>query len=141
MWLHGEAVAAGMAMAADMSYRLGWIEKDILDRTVRLLERAKLPIAAPAVSPRIARLVSRQVTEVDVSFSSALRQLEDGHSLLRGGTQRLWPHCNSAWRVPAVCSVTALCGCWSAPNLLLHMQCGSQCRTPFQTLRCHGTAG
>ena len=52
VWLHGEAVAAGTVMAADMSYRLGWIEKDILDRTVRLLERAKLPIAAPAVSPQ-----------------------------------------------------------------------------------------
>ena len=49
MWLHGEAVAAGTVMAADMSYRLGWIERDILDRTVRLLERAKLPVAAPAV--------------------------------------------------------------------------------------------
>ncbi|KAK9833984.1 hypothetical protein WJX81_000678 [Elliptochloris bilobata] len=48
VWLHGEAVAAGTVMAADMSYRLGWIEKDVLDRTVRLLERAKLPIAAPA---------------------------------------------------------------------------------------------
>lgn len=51
VWLHGEAVAAGTVMAADMSYRLGWIERDILDRTVRLLERAKLPIAAPAVRP------------------------------------------------------------------------------------------
>ena len=50
MWLHGEAVAAGTVMAADMSHRLGWIERDILDRTVRLLQRAKLPIAAPAVS-------------------------------------------------------------------------------------------
>lgn len=49
MWLHGEAVSAGTVMAADMSYRLGWIERDILDRTVRLLERAKLPVAAPAV--------------------------------------------------------------------------------------------
>ena len=49
VWLHGEAVSAGTVMAADMSYRLGWIERDILDRTVRLLERAKLPVAAPAV--------------------------------------------------------------------------------------------
>lgn len=52
VWLHGEAVAAGMVMAAEMSHRLGWIERDILDRTVRLLQRAKLPIAAPAVRPR-----------------------------------------------------------------------------------------
>lgn len=51
VWLHGEAVAAGTVMAADMSHRLGWIERDILDRTVALLQRAKLPIAAPAVRP------------------------------------------------------------------------------------------
>jgi len=49
VWLHGEAVAAGMVMAADMSLRLGWIERDVLDRTVRLLQRAQLPVTAPAV--------------------------------------------------------------------------------------------
>lgn len=42
-WLHGEAVAAGMVMAADLSHRLGWIERDVLDRTVALLERCNLP--------------------------------------------------------------------------------------------------
>jgi 3-dehydroquinate synthase len=26
-WLHGEAVSAGMVMAADMSFRLGWIDQ------------------------------------------------------------------------------------------------------------------
>ena len=31
-WLHGEAVAAGTVMAADLSHRLGWIDKSILDR-------------------------------------------------------------------------------------------------------------
>lgn len=31
-WLHGEAVAAGTAMAADMSVRLGWIDESIRDR-------------------------------------------------------------------------------------------------------------
>ena len=57
VWLHGEAVAAGTVMAADMSHRLGWIERDVLDRTVRLLQRAKLPIAAPAVSPPVPGLI------------------------------------------------------------------------------------
>ena len=33
-WLHGEAVSAGTVMAADLSYRLGWIDKDIYDRHV-----------------------------------------------------------------------------------------------------------
>ncbi len=49
MWLHGEAVAAGMVMAADMSHRLGWIDQSILDRTRRLLQRAKLPVEVPQV--------------------------------------------------------------------------------------------
>ena len=62
MWLHGEAVAAGTVMAADMSHRLGWIERDVLDRTVRLLQRAKLPIAAPAVRPRLLWPMNRYVT-------------------------------------------------------------------------------
>eukprot|EP00250_Pteridium_aquilinum_P007711 c17379_g1_i1 orf=267-1604(+) len=46
-WLHGEAVAAGTAMAADMSVRLGWIDKSLQSRILSLLERAKLPVAPP----------------------------------------------------------------------------------------------
>lgn len=46
-WLHGEAVAAGTAMAADMSVRLGWIDKPLQSRILNLLERAKLPTAPP----------------------------------------------------------------------------------------------
>lgn len=46
-WLHGEAVAAGMVMAVDLSCRLGWLERSILDRAVALLEQAKLPVTPP----------------------------------------------------------------------------------------------
>lgn len=46
-WLHGEAVSVGMVMAAHMSVELGWIDRSIYDRTVRLLERAKLPTRLP----------------------------------------------------------------------------------------------
>ena len=49
VWLHGEAVAAGMVMAADMSVRLGWTEEEILQRTVALLEKAELPTRPPKV--------------------------------------------------------------------------------------------
>ncbi|GIL58156.1 hypothetical protein Vafri_13011 [Volvox africanus] len=47
VWLHGEAVAAGTVMAADLSYRLGWIDKALYDRIVSLLARARLPILPP----------------------------------------------------------------------------------------------
>eukprot|EP00891_Asterochloris_glomerata_P000746 jgi/Astpho2/746/fgenesh1_pm.00016_%23_3_t len=46
-WLHGEAVSAGMVMAADLSHRLGWIDHNILNRTRQLLEAAKLPTDPP----------------------------------------------------------------------------------------------
>ena len=47
-WLHGEAVAAGTVMAADLSKRLGWISDEDLQRTITLLESAKLPVSPPA---------------------------------------------------------------------------------------------
>ncbi|KAK6924513.1 3-dehydroquinate synthase domain [Dillenia turbinata] len=46
-WLHGEAVAAGMVMAVDMSRRLGWIDDSIVRRVHNILEQAKLPTAPP----------------------------------------------------------------------------------------------
>lgn len=49
-WLHGEAVAAGTMMAADMSQRLGWIDGELVQRIRALNEKAKLPVAPPPVS-------------------------------------------------------------------------------------------
>ena len=48
-WLHGEAVAAGTIMAADLSSRLGWLSKEDVDRIQSLFERAGLPVVAPAL--------------------------------------------------------------------------------------------
>lgn len=48
-WLHGEAVAAGTMMAADMSQRLGWIDEALVQRIRALNEQAKLPVAPPPV--------------------------------------------------------------------------------------------
>lgn len=42
-WLHGEAVALGMVMAATLSYVQGWITEPELQRIRTLLERAGLP--------------------------------------------------------------------------------------------------
>ncbi|MRR49888.1 MAG: 3-dehydroquinate synthase [Rhodocyclaceae bacterium] len=47
VWLHGEAVAAGTVMAAELSRRLGWISEADVERVTRLLRRAKLPIRGP----------------------------------------------------------------------------------------------
>jgi 3-dehydroquinate synthase len=54
-WLHGEAVAAGMAMAADMSTRLGWLQPAERDRIVQLLTRLGLPVAPPRIGTQRGR--------------------------------------------------------------------------------------
>ena len=46
-WLHGEAVGAGMCMAADLSARLGWLDHGDLHRIRSLISRAGLPVAPP----------------------------------------------------------------------------------------------
>jgi 3-dehydroquinate synthase len=48
-WLHGEAVAAGMVLAADMSRQLGKIAPSDYERSVRLLQRLGLPTTAPRI--------------------------------------------------------------------------------------------
>lgn len=46
-WLHGEAIAAGMCMAADTAERLGWLSQDDCRRIERVFTAANLPIAPP----------------------------------------------------------------------------------------------
>ena len=47
VWLHGEAVAAGTMMAAELSFRLGWLDADDLERIEDLFRRAGLPTVGP----------------------------------------------------------------------------------------------
>jgi 3-dehydroquinate synthase len=49
-WLHGEAVAAGMVLAAGLSRRVTKLPADDADRLVRLLVRARLPVRPPALA-------------------------------------------------------------------------------------------
>ena len=49
IWLHGEAVAAGMVMAADLSCRLGHLARTDLERVRKLIVRAGLPVEGPAL--------------------------------------------------------------------------------------------
>ena len=50
-WLHGEAVAAGMVMAAELSALMGDLKKTEVGRVRELVRRAGLPIAGPALAP------------------------------------------------------------------------------------------
>nr|VFJ87986.1 MAG: 3-dehydroquinate synthase [Candidatus Kentron sp. H]VFJ89960.1 MAG: 3-dehydroquinate synthase [Candidatus Kentron sp. H]VFJ96336.1 MAG: 3-dehydroquinate synthase [Candidatus Kentron sp. H] len=46
-WLHGEAVAVGMVLAARLSARLGWLESADVLRIEALIHRAHLPVHVP----------------------------------------------------------------------------------------------
>ncbi len=49
VWLHGEAVAAGTVLAAQLSAKLGWLSADEVQFVEQLFSRANLPILAPAL--------------------------------------------------------------------------------------------
>ena len=53
-WLHGEAVGAGLLMAAAMSRESGLLEAAAVERLHRLLERVGLPVKISGVSPETA---------------------------------------------------------------------------------------
>ncbi len=46
-WLHGEAIATGMLLAAELSRDMGWIDDTAVQRVSALLQKARLPIQAP----------------------------------------------------------------------------------------------
>ena len=48
-WLHGEAVGAGMLLAADMSKRLGWVTSADVERVEGILRRFGLPVDVSAL--------------------------------------------------------------------------------------------
>jgi 3-dehydroquinate synthase len=49
--LHGEAVAAGMVMAADLSARQGWLTGSQAKRIKAAVEAFGLPVVAPSIDP------------------------------------------------------------------------------------------
>ena len=84
-WLHGEAIAAGMVMAAELSRDLGLVQAADAARVRALLKRAGLPIAGPALAPQ------RLVELMAVDKKAAQGQLRFvvlegiGRAALRGG--------------------------------------------------------
>jgi 3-dehydroquinate synthase len=59
-WLHGEAIAAGMLLAASLSQRASGLSVDDTNRLKRLIDRAGLPVAPPALGfDRWMELMSR----------------------------------------------------------------------------------
>ncbi len=65
-WLHGEAVAAGTCMAARLSQRLGWLDRDDVARIEDLYQRAGLPTTPPPAMgpPQFLELMARDKKNV-----------------------------------------------------------------------------
>jgi 3-dehydroquinate synthase len=51
-WLHGEGVAAGMVMAAELSRRLGLVDEVFVARLRSLIERAGLPVRGAVIGTK-----------------------------------------------------------------------------------------
>jgi 3-dehydroquinate synthase len=52
VWLHGEGVAAGMVMAAELSRELGLVDAPFVARLRGLIERVGLPVQGPVLDAR-----------------------------------------------------------------------------------------
>jgi 3-dehydroquinate synthase len=48
-WLHGEAVGCGMVMAAQLSHRLGLVDRAFVERLTALIEKVGLPTVGPVL--------------------------------------------------------------------------------------------
>lgn len=66
-WLHGEAVAAGMVLAARLSNQMGWIEADDVRRVEALIAKAGLPTESPKLG-----------TQSFLSWMSSDKKVESG---------------------------------------------------------------
>lgn len=49
VWLHGEAVAVGTVMAAELSKKMGWLSEDDVKRIKQIFHHAKLSMPAPSL--------------------------------------------------------------------------------------------
>ncbi len=85
-WLHGEAIAAGMVMAAALSRDLGLMGHDDVERVRRLIARAGLPVAGPRVDPE--RLMQLMAVDKKASQGKLRFVLLEGigRAALRGGS-------------------------------------------------------
>jgi 3-dehydroquinate synthase len=73
VWLHGEAVAAGMIMAARLSTRLGMCSATDTERLLQLIQRAGLPTAPPAsLAGRFVALMARDKKANDAGLRHVL---------------------------------------------------------------------
>jgi 3-dehydroquinate synthase len=102
-WLHGEAIAAGMVMAAQLSQHLGWMAADDVARARNLIQAAGLPVQAPAeldaarflelmavdkkvLAGKLRLILLRGIGQAVISDSATPEQISAGIVLHRSGS-------------------------------------------------------
>jgi 3-dehydroquinate synthase len=83
-WLHGEAVAVGMAMAGEFSRRLGWLDRAEVERIRALLRRAGLPVDPPGLEPARALELMRMDKKVRAGRIRLVLLESIGHAVCTG---------------------------------------------------------
>ena len=84
-WLHGEAVAAGMVMAAELSARAGTLRRADAERVRALIASAGLPVQGPKLAvERYLELMRVDKKAADGKVRFVLLE-ELGRAVLRGG--------------------------------------------------------
>lgn len=88
-WLHGEAVGAGICMAARMSARLGMIAPTTRDRILTLIGSAGLPVAPPSGTSAATLLEAMRIDKKNQEGRIRLVLLDAiGHASLRDDYDR-----------------------------------------------------
>jgi 3-dehydroquinate synthase len=86
-WLHGEAVATGMVMAADLSWRLGMLTQQDAERVKVLLSKAGLPTSPPDIdNDTFIRLMSKDKKAEGGKIRFVLLE-QLGKAVLRSGVE------------------------------------------------------
>ncbi|HNR59808.1 3-dehydroquinate synthase [Thauera mechernichensis] len=87
-WLHGEAVAAGTMMAAELSRRLGWLGEAEVARVGALFERARLPVWGPLLgAERYLELMAHD-KKVEAGRLRLVLLRELGRAVIHGDAQQ-----------------------------------------------------
>jgi 3-dehydroquinate synthase len=88
-WLHGEAVACGMVLAADLSCEMGLVSAGFVERLEALLRRAALPVRAPAMAPARWLELMRVDKKADAGEMRFVLIDEPGSAVLRNAPDAL----------------------------------------------------
>ena len=76
VWLHGEAVAAGTMLAADLSQRMGWLNEVEVKRIHALLSASSLPLKAPHLG--VERYLDLMQSDKKVEYGKIRLVLQQG---------------------------------------------------------------